>query len=146
MFFENGCFLIIHILSYDLWFYMTHILLHTPYFYKNVHCLHHEPNYKSLTYLDTNKGHIVETILQGSGIFIPFFFVTIHWNAFLFASLLIGLRGAMRHDHRCTWIIGNHHLLHHKYTYGNYGEYWLDSILGTRCKSKTEYIYGLIYT
>jgi len=146
MFLWNGFFIITHILSYDIWFYLTHILLHTSFFYKNVHCFHHEPHYKSLTYLDTNKGHIVETILQGFGIFIPCLFVKINGSAFFIASLLVGLRGAMRHDHRCSWIIGNHHILHHKYTYGNYGEFWLDSMMGTRCKSEKEYIYGILYT
>jgi sterol desaturase/sphingolipid hydroxylase (fatty acid hydroxylase superfamily) len=51
----------------------------------------------------------------------------------------------LRHDHRFIWLIGNHHILHHKYNHYNFGEYWLDSLFKTNYPNKTEYVYGLIY-
>ena len=44
----------------------------------------------------------------------------------------------MRHDNRYVWIVGNHHILHHKYADCNYGEYWLDYIFATNCKKIIE--------
>jgi sterol desaturase/sphingolipid hydroxylase (fatty acid hydroxylase superfamily) len=71
-----------YIVSYDVWFYWTHRWLHSKYLYSRVHCFHHETEYKDMTYRDTNRGHIVETLLQGFGIFIPLFlfsFQSIHF-------------------------------------------------------------------
>ena len=51
----------------------------------------------------------------------------------------------MRHDDRFTWLIGNHHLLHHKYPQYNYGEYWLDWLGGTLYPLREEAKQGLIY-
>jgi sterol desaturase/sphingolipid hydroxylase (fatty acid hydroxylase superfamily) len=43
----------------------------------------------------------------------------------------LNIRGMMRHDKRGTWLVGNHHLLHHQYPRYNYGEVWLDYLGGT---------------
>ena len=64
----------------------------------------------------------------------------------MIASLMIAARGYMRHDHRYSFLIGNHHLLHHKNPKYNFGEYWIDSLFGTKYPNKYEYIYGKIYT
>lgn len=43
----------------------------------------------------------------------------------------------LRHDYRCSWLIGNHHLIHHMHPNYNYGEYWLDYLFNTewhKCK------------
>jgi sterol desaturase/sphingolipid hydroxylase (fatty acid hydroxylase superfamily) len=42
--------------------------------------------------------------------------------------------------------MGNHHILHHKYIGYNYGEYWIDTVMGTVYPNKKEYQYGNIYT
>jgi sterol desaturase/sphingolipid hydroxylase (fatty acid hydroxylase superfamily) len=52
----------------------------------------------------------------------------------------------LRHDNRFSWLIGNHHLLHHKYVKYNFGEYWIDCLCGTNYPNQNEYIYGKIYT
>jgi sterol desaturase/sphingolipid hydroxylase (fatty acid hydroxylase superfamily) len=52
----------------------------------------------------------------------------------------------MRHDDRFSWLIGNHHILHHKYPKYNFGEYWIDKMFGTLYPNKSEYIYGELYT
>ena len=51
----------------------------------------------------------------------------------------------LRHDKRFIWLIGNHHILHHKYPRYNFGEYWLDKLFRTNYPNKNEYEYGLIY-
>jgi sterol desaturase/sphingolipid hydroxylase (fatty acid hydroxylase superfamily) len=38
----------------------------------------------------------------------------------------------MRHDKRFVWLIGDHHLLHHRDGRYNFGEGWIDSLCGTR--------------
>jgi len=48
-------------------------------------------------------------------------------------------------DHRFTWLIGNHHLLHHKYPPYNFGEYWIDKMFKTNYHDATEYEVGLLY-
>jgi len=98
-----------------------------------------------MKYTDTNIGHYAESILQLFGNFIPWFFIAFNIYAFLVASLFIFIRGGMRHDHRFTWLISNHHLLHHKFHNCNFGEYYLDCLLGTQCKREEEYKYGLFY-
>ena len=35
------------------------------------------------------------------------------------------------HDFRFAKLVGNHHLLHHKYLVYNYGEYWIDKLFNT---------------
>jgi sterol desaturase/sphingolipid hydroxylase (fatty acid hydroxylase superfamily) len=53
----------------------------------------------------------------------------------------------LRHESNkyAVYIIGNHHLLHHKYPNYNYGEYWIDYICGTLYPNQIEYQRGLLY-
>jgi lathosterol oxidase len=137
--------IISHIVGYDVWFYITHIFLHHPTIYV-IHKIHHSTKYDKLKYYDVNTGHIIEHVVQPLGIFLPIFWYGFLWKAFLIANLIIVARGLMRHDHRFAWLIGNHHLLHHKYPKYNLGEYWIDVLCGTVYPRKEEYIHGLIYT
>lgn len=139
--------MLLHILFYDLWFYFSHILLHTNTLYQIVHKIHHQTPYSVLTYEDTNKAHILENFIQPLGIFIPFLFCKEKISiSFIAASAFVYIRGMMRHDHRCIYWIGNHHILHHKYINCNYGEYWIDSLFGTVYHNPKEYVYGILYT
>ena len=133
-----------HIICYDIWFYFSHILLHTKWLI-NIHKIHHSKSYKYLVYTDTYVSHFIENFIQNIGLFIPLLFITPKINSFIIASLFLGIRGLMRHDNRCSWLIGNHHILHHKYPNYNFGEYWIDTLCGTRYPDNAEYIYGLIY-
>jgi sterol desaturase/sphingolipid hydroxylase (fatty acid hydroxylase superfamily) len=133
-----------HVLCYDVWFYTIHIVLHNKHFYV-IHKLHHEKLHNELTYADTNVGHYIENFVEPLGILIPFFVVDCSLAAFFCAVIFTSIRGYMRHDNRCSWLIGNHHLLHHKYRQYNYGEYWIDRLFGTIYPKKEEYIYGCIY-
>ena len=135
----------LHIMFYDVWFYLSHIALHNSQIYY-IHKKHHNKLYKSLTFKDGNEGHLVEHLIQKMGLFIPCFIYTFQLNSLLLSILVIEVRSLMRHDYRCCFLIGNHHLLHHKYPKCNFGEYWIDKICGTMCKKQEEYIYGIIYT
>jgi hypothetical protein len=116
-----------HVVSYDIWFYLTHILLHQQ---RVIHVKHHKKLYHTIYFTDTNRAHWIENVVQPLGILLP---CIGHWNviAFMSASLIVGVRGAMHHDPRCSWIVGDHHLLHHKDPRYNFGEYWLDWMCGT---------------
>jgi sterol desaturase/sphingolipid hydroxylase (fatty acid hydroxylase superfamily) len=97
-------------------------------------------------FLDTYVGHIIEGPFQGIGMFFPCFVFTYTLYDILAILCLLNLRGMLRHDERGSWLIGNHHLLHHKYPQYNFGEYWIDSLCGTVYPNTREYIYGLLYT
>ena len=133
-----------HILCYDVWFYVVHVVLHNKHFYQ-IHKMHHIKPSETLTYEDTNVGHTLENLVEPLGIFAPFLFVKCSLITFLFAIIFINIRGHMRHDNRCSWLVGNHHILHHKYRKYNYGEYWIDLLCGTKYHNEDEYIYGCIY-
>jgi sterol desaturase/sphingolipid hydroxylase (fatty acid hydroxylase superfamily) len=130
------------IISYDVWFYISHVLLHTRTGYP-IHKEHHtKPEPK---FLDTYVGHSLEGPFQGVGMLFPLIFVTMTPMEILAALVFLNLRGMARHDSRAVWLIGNHHLLHHKYPQYNFGEYWIDSLCGTRYPNAQEYQCGLIY-
>jgi lathosterol oxidase len=120
-----------HILSYDIWFYISHIALHQPYLYRTIHRIHHDVAYEEMTFMDAHRAHFLESLFQCVGILFPLFFVPFSWKPFCMASLFVCIRGCMRHDHRCSCIIGSHHLLHHKNPRINYGEAWIDRMLST---------------
>ncbi len=135
----------VFILSYDVWFYLSHIILHNKTVYKIVHKEHHSTNYNTICFKDAYVGHYIEGPFQGMGILFPLFFVKFNLYLLVYSILLVNIRGMLRHDHRFIWLIGNHHLLHHKYPQYNYGEYWLDKLLGTNCPKESEYVFGMIY-
>jgi sterol desaturase/sphingolipid hydroxylase (fatty acid hydroxylase superfamily) len=116
------------ILGYDIWFYISHRLLHHRFLYP-IHAIHHEKRHPR--FLDTYHGHWFETVFQGIGFFTPLLFFEIHWLSLGLAFLFVNIRGMMRHDDRGSWLIGNHHLLHHMYPNYNFGEGWLDTIFRT---------------
>jgi sterol desaturase/sphingolipid hydroxylase (fatty acid hydroxylase superfamily) len=130
------------VLSYDIWFYISHVVLHNSTCYR-FHKQHHRklvPNF-----IDTYDASLVESTFQGIGMFFPalvYNYTLLQWAAVL---LLLNTRGMMRHDGRWVFLIGNHHLLHHKHKEWNFGEYWIDSLCGTRYPNESEYRYGLIY-
>ena len=133
------------IASYDIWFYISHIFLHNKYFYKKIHYEHHMTNYKIINFKNTYTGHFLEGPLQSVGVLFPLIFIQFNFNTFLYSVIIINIRGMLRHDNRFTWLIGNHHLLHHKYPKYNFGEYWLDKLFKTNYPNINEYEFGLIY-
>jgi lathosterol oxidase len=134
-----------HILCYDVWYYVSHICLHHKSLYW-IHKRHHETHPMNLTYKDAHHTHILETIVQPLGVFVPCFFYKFSTTSVTIAYIIIIIRGATHHDGRFSWLKGNHHILHHRYPCYNYGEYWLDTLFGTRCPIQRQYIYGKLYT
>ena len=134
-----------YLIAFDIWFYISHILLHKFDSLKNIHNEHHKTYYKTMIYSDTYVGHYLESPIQSLGIFVPLFFIKFNIDNFCYTVIFLNIRGMLRHDHRFIWLIGNHHLLHHKYPNYNFGEYWLDYIFNTNYKKNNEYIRGLIY-
>lgn len=143
----NPIFLVfLQILCYDIWFYLSHVLLHYRYFYSKIHNIHHQKQYQTLIFWDAYEGNHIESIIQSAGLFVPYLIIQVPLYNLLIAGFITNARGLMRHDDRCSWLIGNHHLLHHKYPKYNYGEYWIDKLCGTACPFTNEYIFGKIYT
>jgi lathosterol oxidase len=133
------------ILSYDIWFYLSHIILHNKRIYKIIHKEHHSIDYKTINFKETYVGHFVEGPFQGLGVAFPLLFIDFNLRLFLSSLLLINIKGMLRHDHRFIWLIGNHHILHHKYPQYNFGEYWLDKLFRTNYPNADEYVVGMIY-
>ena len=106
-------------------------MLHSRFLYA-YHSIHHSSDPNNLQWMDTYVGHWFENLLQGIGMFFPYLFFQYSWGETLLILAFLNVRGMMRHDWRCAWLIGNHHLLHHKYPGYNYGEVWMDSLLGTK--------------
>ena len=130
------------ILCYDIWFYISHLMLHQKKMWY-IHKVHHtkaEPNF-----LDTYLAHWFESVFQSFGLVFASIFVQATVTKFMLIIILLNIRGMMRHDARFIPLVGNHHLLHHKYSNYNFGEYWLDTIFGTKYPDKREYKFGWIY-
>jgi len=126
------------ILSYDIWFYIFHLILHT----KDVYVFHkqHHRKGENINYLDTYDGHWIENTFQGIGSFFVYPFYTFTFTDTFIILAFLNIRGMMRHDKRFIFLIGNHHILHHKNQNYNFGEYWIDSICGTLYPNKKNYI------
>jgi sterol desaturase/sphingolipid hydroxylase (fatty acid hydroxylase superfamily) len=134
--------IILSVFCYDVWFYLSHLFLHWRPVYP-IHSVHHAKREPRL--LDTYEGHWLESPLQGLGTLAPAVFLTYSWFDIGVILLILNVRGMMRHDDRFTWLIGNHHLLHHKYPQYNYGEYWLDWLGGTLYPLREEAKQGWLY-
>jgi lathosterol oxidase len=120
--------ILLSIIIYDIWFYISHVLLHTKYFYK----YHREHHLKLIpNFLDTYKASIIENLVQGLGIFLPLLFINYNIYQIGLIFIILNIRAIMQHDERCIFIIGNHHLVHHKYQNCNYGTYWIDYLFNT---------------
>jgi sterol desaturase/sphingolipid hydroxylase (fatty acid hydroxylase superfamily) len=130
------------IISYDIWFYLSHVLLHSKSLYK-FHKEHHKKIYPK--FLDTYTGHFLEGPFQGLGMLLPFIYFNYNIYDILIVLSFLNIRGMMRHDIRFAFLIGNHHLLHHRYPKYNYGEYWLDYMFGTKYPNDVDYQNGIIY-
>lgn len=119
--------LLVSVITYDIWFYISHLILH-KYLYK-IHSIHHiakEPKWS-----DTYVGHWFESPFQGVGMFVPYLVYKYSWLDTFVLLAFLNVRGMMTHDKRFAFLVGNHHLLHHKYQIYNYGSPWIDSLCGT---------------
>jgi sterol desaturase/sphingolipid hydroxylase (fatty acid hydroxylase superfamily) len=82
-------------------------------------------------FLDTYEGHWLEGPFQGAGMLVPFTVYNYSALDLLLILVFLNARGMLRHDPRGIFLVGNHHLIHHKHPNYNYGEQWLDFLGGT---------------
>lgn len=120
---------LLHLIGYDMWFYVSHRALHWPRFWW-IHAQHHE-RVTNLRWPDAYHGHWIESTVQSAGFLLPAAVGLWNWPAAIVTAALINARGLARHDARMTWLIGDHHLLHHARPKWNFGEPWLDALGGT---------------
>ena len=133
---------LLHVIGYDVWFYISHLLLHTKYLYK-YHKLHHNAKYP--VYYDALIASNEENIFQFLGFFTPYLFYQFCIYQMLAGLAFISIRGMMRHDNRFIFLIGNHHLIHHETFNYNFGEYWIDYLFNTHHPDANKKIYGYLY-
>lgn len=125
--------LVLHILGYDIWFYLSHRMLHTRWLWR-FHKIHHE--FVEPTWKETYHGHWFESVFQSMGFALPAVFGLYSILPAVLGILLVNARGMARHDRRLTWLIGNHHLIHHQNGAVNFGDYWIDCLFGTECREE----------
>ena len=121
-----------HILSYDVWFYITHLMLHSSTLYW-IHKKHHEKT--DPTFVDTYYDHWLESPIQSAGFLLPYAALAFDPIQSTCALVLINARGMLAHDPRGSFITGDYHLIHHKLSNCNYGQPWIDYLMNTNYKS-----------
>ena len=118
------------VVCYDVWFYVVHRLLHTPRLYAKYHSQHHQ--HMRPTYRETFVASTAENCVSGLGIFVPLLNCsTFSLPVFAAAYLYCLVRGVLRHDSRASWLVGDHHLIHHLQPNKNFSSYYVDVIFGT---------------
>ena len=122
-----------YIVYYDIFYYFLHRLLHTKYLY-SIHKIHHIKNIPD--YYDYYNIHILEVPFTSIGLIFAIYLYKLYIYQLLYAIVFINVRGILIHDNQFIYLVGDHHLIHHKYYKCNYGEYWLDYIFGTVYKKR----------
>jgi len=117
-----------YIVYYDIFYYFLHRLLHTKYLY-SIHKIHHIKNIPD--YYDYYNIHVLELSFTSIGLIFAIYLYKLYIYQLLYAIIFINVRGILIHDNQFIYLVGDHHLIHHKYYKCNYGEYWLDYIFGT---------------
>jgi sterol desaturase/sphingolipid hydroxylase (fatty acid hydroxylase superfamily) len=117
-----------YIMYYDIFYYFLHRLLHTKYLYF-IHKIHHIKNIPD--YYDYYNIHVLELPFTSIGLIFAIYLYKLYIYQLLYAIIFINVRGILMHDNQFIYLVGDHHLIHHKYYKCNYGEYWLDYIFGT---------------
>jgi sterol desaturase/sphingolipid hydroxylase (fatty acid hydroxylase superfamily) len=120
---------LLHVIGYDIWFYVSHRALHTRVLWFS-HRIHHQK--VEPVWTDTYHGHWFETVFQSWGFFLPWCCVwPVSWWTAAIALAAINVRAMLHHDRRGTFLVGDYHLVHHRRPGVNYGQPWLDWLGGT---------------
>lgn len=121
---------LLHVIGYDVWFYISHRLLHMKALWW-IHGIHHQK--AEPVWTDTYHGHWLESAFQGWGFFLPWVFSgPVSWNVAAIALAFVNVRAMLHHDRRGTFLVGDYHLVHHRRPSVNFGQPWLDRIGGTQ--------------
>ena len=120
--------ILLSILSYDIWFYISHLILHMPAFY-----VYHKQHHRAVrpTFIDTYDASHVENVLQGIGMFFPYVVLRYTVLDTVLILCILNVRGVLRHDEQGVALVGDHHLVHHREPSYNFGEPWIDTLCGT---------------
>ena len=108
-------------------------MLHTQTLYW-IHKKHHE-KFEPM-FLDTYYDHWLETPIQASGFLLPLIVLNFDPVQSTCALVVLNARGMLMHDPRGSFITGDHHLIHHRLSNCNYGQYWIDYLMNTHYKPK----------
>ena len=124
-------FVLMSIISYDIWFYFIHRLFHHKkmYLYHKKHHIKTHPTWK-----DTFLADKLENTIMGIGSLLPALYFNDYYLETAIASTICFGRGILHHDERFIFMVGDHHLIHHKTFNHNYGEKWIDVLFGTDYK------------
>lgn len=127
----NYFFILASIFSYDIWFYLIHRMFHHKklYIYHKKHHIKTHPTWKDTFYADK-----LENTIMGLGSLLPALFLNKFYFEMMIASVICFFRGILHHDPLFIFLVGDHHLIHHKKFNCNYGEKWIDTIFGTISK------------
>lgn len=121
--------LALHVIGYDIWFYLSHMALHTRLMWW-IHRRHHEK--RDPVWTDTYHGHWLESVIQSVGFLLPWAVIAdVRWIPAVLALVAINVRAMLHHDSRGTWLVGDYHLIHHRQPNVNFGQPWLDWLGGT---------------
>ena len=117
-----------YVLGYDVWFYAMHRTIHHPALYA-YHKKHH--SVRRVTWRETYVADTLENVLTPMGLVIPLPIVGFSWPAMLGAWAYCAVRAVAHHEPRCAKWAGDYHLKHHADMRYNFGQPWLDRLLGT---------------
>lgn len=124
----NYFFILLSVMSYDIWFYSLHRMFH----HKNLYLYHKKHHIKTYpTWKDTFYADKLENTIMGLGSLLPALLLNNNYLETVIASTICLVRGVLHHDQRFIFLVGNHHLIHHKRLNCNYGEKWIDLLFGT---------------
>jgi len=124
----NYFFILLSIMSYDIWFYSIHRMFH----HKNLYLYHKKHHIKTYpTWKDTFYADKLENTIMGLGSLLPALFLNNYYLEAMLASTICLVRGVLHHDQRFIFLVGEHHIIHHNRFNCNYGEKWIDLLFGT---------------
>ena len=124
--------------GYDVWFYAAHRAFHHPALYA-YHKKHHE--YVESTRAATQHGSWQDNVVTSLGgiLVLVLWPHRIRLPGWIIGTAYTYARGFVHHcptwSQKCNvfgmWHFGDYHILHHRHFRGNYGQPWLDALLGT---------------
>lgn len=117
----------LHVLCYDVWFYVVHRAMHVPAVYNRIHYQHHA--HRHPTWQHTFTAHAIENAGSGLGVFAPLAWFPYSASALATAWVFCFVRGVARHDKRLPW--SAHHLKHHITPTCNFSAAYVDYMFGT---------------
>jgi len=121
---------VVYMVCFDTWFWLTHVAMHHPFLMKYSHSVHHA--FVETTAFGQDAVHPLEAIIQGPcGHFLSTAFYPMHPVALSVLGFLTSTFALLAHDGQWD---PNQHMKHHFYSDCNFGLYWgfWDYVFGVR--------------